>query len=145
MILLDVNILLYAHNASSPHHLPAREWVEQAMARRDELGLPWSTIHGFLRITTNPAAYPLPRDLNSSCQVIDDYLVRSNVSVVDPAPDYWALFRKVVTDAQATHRLLPDAHLATLALQHNATICTNDRDFSRFPGIKVIYPLQPAA
>jgi uncharacterized protein len=141
MILLDVNILLYAHSESSPRHRQAREWIEKVMAEREEIGLPWSTIHGFLRVVTNPAAYTRPRDLASACQVIDDYLVHSNVSTIEPAPDYWKLFRRVLTESQAGHRLLPDAHLASLALQHNAAICTNDKDFTRFRGVRVINPV----
>jgi predicted nucleic acid-binding protein len=33
-----------------------------------------------------------------------------------------------------------DAHLVALAIEHGATLCTNDRDFARFPGLKVEYP-----
>jgi predicted nucleic acid-binding protein len=35
-----------------------------------------------------------------------------------------------------------DAHLAALAIERGATLCTTDRDFSRFDGLNIVNPLQ---
>jgi predicted nucleic acid-binding protein len=40
--------------------------------------------------------------------------------------------------------LVPDAHLAALAIEHGLTLCSTDRDFARFKGLRWTDPLRPA-
>ena len=40
-----------------------------------------------------------------------------------------------------TSRLVPDAHLAALAIEHGLTLQSSDGDFARFPGLKWENPL----
>ncbi len=47
----------------------------------------------------------------------------------------------LLRDGQATGPLVMDAVIAAIALEHGATVCTTDRDFSRFPGVKWTNPL----
>ena len=138
MILLDANVLLYAHNSSSSHHQAARKWIEEAVLRGEELGLAWVTILAFLRIATNPAAFISPLSLAEAIDILESYLSRSHVLIVQPTTDHWKTLRDLALTTQANHHLITDAHLAALALEHDAAICTNDRDFSRFTGVKLV-------
>ena len=42
---------------------------------------------------------------------------------------------------QASASLTTDAHLAALAIEHQAELHSNDGDFSRFPGLRRTNPL----
>ena len=142
MILLDANILLYTHNASSTHHLESKKWIEKAMDRQEEIGLAWITILAFLRLATNPAVYTAPLSVKEATGIIDAYLSRSHVLIVHPTNEHWKILSDLVRDTQSNRHLVSDAHLAALAMEHNAAICTNDRDFQRFKGIKILDPLR---
>ena len=141
MILLDANILLYAFSSSSPHHVPAREWLREAMDHRVELALPWITILAFLRLATSERAYSQAYSMQEAQLLLEDLLANSNVQLLAPTPTHWRIFIRLLVDAQVSSRLINDAHLAALALEHEAALCTNDRDFTRFPGLKIVNPI----
>ena len=141
MILVDASILLYAHSATSPHHEKASRWIERALEHHEDIGLAWVTITAFLRLATNPAAYELPLSMREAMAVIESYLSRSHVYTVVPGDEHWTLFTRICEQGQVTSRLITDAHLATLALELGAALCSADRDFTRFPGLRIINPL----
>jgi uncharacterized protein len=85
-----------------------------------------------------------PIDLDVAISVMNDYLAAPYVSSLEPTPDHWQIFRQFLPQSRARGSLIMNAHLATLAIEHGATLCTNDRDFARFPGLKVEFPLQDA-
>ena len=141
MILVDASVLLYAHSTTSPHHEKASRWIKNALARHEDIGLAWVTITAFLRLATNPAAYEQPLSMREAVVIMDGYLSCSNVYAITPGPGHWALFTKTCEQGQVTSRLITDAHLATLALELGAALCSSDRDFTRFPGLRIINPL----
>ncbi len=142
MILLDVNLLLYAHDASSKDHHRAARWLEEVLSRQSIVGLAWETILAFLRITTHPKILSEPYTLEEAMDVVAGWIARPNVAVVGPTEQHWSVLRKLLPKSRVRGSLIMDSHLAALAIEHGATLCTNDRDFERFPGLKVEYPLQ---
>jgi uncharacterized protein len=140
VILIDANILLYAYIASSPHHEAAVRWLTSAMERREEIGLPWISILAFIRIITGPALSNAAT-LEAAIASIDDLLAESNVILIHPSVSHWQLLQRTLRAGQANRELVNDAHLAALAIEHNAALCTNDRDFARFPGLKIVNPI----
>lgn len=60
-VIVDANILLYAVDEASAHHLAAAEWLTSALNGNTRVGLPWQTLGAFVRISTHPrvAASPL--------------------------------------------------------------------------------------
>jgi toxin-antitoxin system PIN domain toxin len=142
VILLDVNLLLYAHNSGAREHKRAATWLEAAISGTEMIGLSWETILGFLRIATTPKLFAMPREIDEIIQIVDAWLVQENVVLVTPGDRHWPIFRDLLPKSQARGPLIMDAHLAALAIEHGATLCTNDRDFMRFPGLKVEFPLQ---
>ena len=141
MILVDANILLYAHDRAATQHDAAGRWMEDAVTRREELAFAWVTLLAFLRLTTNPRIYPRAVSMREAVEILDSYLSRSHVFRLDPSVNHWKLLRELCHSAQVTSRLVTDAHLAALAIEHGASICTSDRDFTRFPGLRIINPL----
>lgn len=140
MIVLDANILIYAFSETSPYREASATWLEEALERREELALPWLTILAFLRITTGPA-YERNSSLATAVARIGELLEQSNVRVMEALPGHWRAFSELLEASQATRNLINDAHLAALALAHGAALCTNDRDFTRFAGLKIVNPV----
>lgn len=142
MILIDVNLLLYAYDSASGEHDRAAAWLVQELSSSATVGLSWHTILSFLRISTSPKMIAHPLELEEATSIASEWLGRSNVSIVNPTERHWQVLSTLLPRSRVRGSLIMDAHLATLAIEHGATLCTNDRDFARFPGLKVEYPLQ---
>ena len=142
MKLLDANVLLYAYNSDSPHHDRCRTWLEEAFNAPEPIALPWQTLLAFIRIATNPRATARPLSSEHACNIVSGWLEHPNVTIVEAAERFWVLLRELIVEAQVTGPLLTDAALAALALEHGATLCSTDRDFRRFRGLKLIDPLE---
>ncbi|HET7294399.1 MAG TPA: type II toxin-antitoxin system VapC family toxin [Vicinamibacteria bacterium] len=142
MILIDANVLVYAVNADSPHHRPARKWLEQALSGTTPLGLAWIVILAFLRLTTRAGILSRPLSPERAMAFVDEWLAQPYVLAVGPGEGHWTILRKLLGESGTAGNLTSDAHLAALALERGASICSTDADFSRFPGIERINPLR---
>jgi toxin-antitoxin system PIN domain toxin len=141
MMLIDTNLLLYAYDSNASRHAAAREWLEDVFSKQEAVRLAWIVILAFLRITTHPAILLRPLALEEAIATVQEWLGRPNVRILWPTERHWDILRKLLPEAQAKGPLVTDAHLAALAIEHGAILCTNDRDFARFPGLKWINPL----
>jgi len=141
VIVVDANILIYAHNSASESRVPSKDWLEEALSAPEPVGFSWSVIHAFLRLTTGPVVLPHPIDMPTATSIVDAWMSAPNARIIEPGPGYWTIFRDLVKHARVTGKLVTDAHLAALAIEYDATLCTADRDFRRFPGVRVINPL----
>ena len=144
MILIDANLLLYAYDESSARHDLARRWLERQFAGRDMVALSWQSVTAFLRISTNPRAYLSPFTIREAAMIVSEWLSFDNLTVLAPTERHWDIFRGLLEEGQASGPLVMDAHLAALAIEHGATLCTTDRDFSRFGGVQTHNPLSDA-
>lgn len=142
MILLDANLLLYAHNSSSQEHRGTLAWIEEIRSGPEIVGLAWDTILAFLRVSTTPRIFFEPLGLDTAASIISEWLAWPKVVIVSPTERHWQVLTELLPNTRARSSLIMDAHLAALAIEHGATLCTNDRDFARFPGLKVAFPLQ---
>jgi uncharacterized protein len=104
--------------------------------------MPWHTILSFLRIATAPKMITHPLELETAISIVSEWLKQPGVSIVEPTERHWQVFSEMLPKTRVRGALIMDAYLAALAIEHGATFCTNDRDFARFPGLKVEFPLQ---
>jgi uncharacterized protein len=141
VIIVDANVLLYAYNSRSPAHLRCREWLEAALNGAEQIGMPWQTLMAFVRIATNPRVFKHPLTAREACEMVNVWLARPQVIVVNPGERFWTVFAEQVVKAQVTGPLVTDASLASLAMEHGARLCTTDRDFTRFSGLRLVDPL----
>jgi hypothetical protein len=137
----DANILLYAYDRSSPHSAGARRWLEEKLSGAAPVAFCWPTILAFIRIATNGKAMTRPLAVNDARWIVESWLEQPISTIVLPTERHWVLFCNLLASGQASGPLVSDAHLAALAIEHGATLVTNDRDFARFPGLDVEYPL----
>jgi hypothetical protein len=136
-------VLLYAYHPGAAQHERCRTWVEIEFSRGAAMRLSWATIVAFLRISTNPRVFERPLTAAEAEAVVSSWLALPSVAPLDPGERYWEVLRDLLHRAQVTGPLVSDAALAALAIEHGAELCTTDRDFARFPGLRTINPLDP--
>ena len=142
MRIVDLNVLLYAVNADAAQHQRAREWWEHAVNDEDTIGLAWVVLLGFLRLSTNPRVFPRPLAPGVAAAKLDAWLARDNVRVVREKDDHWETLKPLLGDAGTAGNLTTDAHLAALAISHDAVLVSTDREFARFKGLRWEDPLR---
>jgi toxin-antitoxin system PIN domain toxin len=141
LILIDANLLLYAYHPGAAEHQRSREWLEKTLNGPDLVRFSWLTLWAFIRIGTNPRVFERPLSVAEADSIVSSWLSRPNAGVVEPGERHWQLLRGLLCEGQTTGPLVMDAVLAAIAKEHGATLCTTDRDFSRFPGLKWQNPL----
>lgn len=142
MITPDANVVLYAYNEDAPKHAEAKQWLEEQLSLPDIFGLSWQVITAFLRISTNPKAFPQPFDLPEAIEITDEWLRHPRIRILTPTKNHWTIFQDLIVEGQTKAALMMDAHLAALAIEHGATLATTDNDFSKFSRLKIINPLK---
>ena len=143
MILPDANLLLYAYHTRSAQHQASKAWLEDALSGSDMVRFTWVTLWAFLRISTHARVFEAPLSIGEAAAAVASWLERPNAGVIEPGDRHWSIFRQLVEKAQCTGPLVTDAALASIAIEHGATLHTTDRDFSRFPGLAWRNPLEP--
>jgi toxin-antitoxin system PIN domain toxin len=141
MILLDANILIYAVNEHAPLHRRAKSWLEAAISGTETVGISWNVLIAFLRVTTRPGLFRNPFPLAKAFDLVDAWLEQPSVSIVHPGPRHAIILRELLLPIGTGGNLTSDAHLAALALEHRAELCSADSDFQRFPGLNWRNPL----
>ena len=142
MKLLDVNVLIYATDARSAHHSAARPWLLETLGSSETVGVPLAVSVGFIRLTTSARVMREPLDADAAIDVVTNLLSRSNVSVPAPTRRHYALLGELLGVTGTAGNLVSDAHLAALASEHGAELCSYDTDFARFPGLDWLHPGQ---
>jgi toxin-antitoxin system PIN domain toxin len=136
MIIPDVNVLVHAYNSAVPIHTRARLWWEESLNTPTEIGLPWASALGFIRITTHPrfALNPLPVAVATAH--VRSWLARPRVRILTPGERHAELLLHLLETVGAGGNLTTDAHLAALAIEYHAEVVSTDTDFARFPGLR---------
>lgn len=141
MILPDVNVLVLAHRADQDDHQHVREWLEDEVNSERPFALADVAAAGFLRIVTNPRVYHRPTTLKKAVAFVDGLVEQPTCLRVAAGTRHWSILRRLLQDSDARGNLVPDAHLAAVAIEHGATVATRDRGFARFPSVAVVDPL----
>lgn len=141
MNLVDANLLLYAYDTSAVLHERAKSWLTHELRSGEPTALSYATVLAFVRISTTPRIFAEPFSIEEACDIVNDWLRLQSVVLLEPTRRHWQLFSDVALRSQARGPLVPDADLAATALEHGATLCTHDRDFTRFERLRVAFPL----
>lgn len=141
MILVDANLLLYAKIADLPQHPRVAPWLEAQLRGTSRVGLPWPSLLAFLRISTNTRVFAKPLSIEQAWSQVAEWLALSNVWIPLPTENHADVVGRLLVATHAVANLVPDAHLAALALEHGLEVCSSDSDFARFPDIRWRNPL----
>jgi uncharacterized protein len=140
-VIVDANVLLFAEDDTSAHHDPCRAWLEAALSGPVRIGLPWPSLLAFLRIRTNPRVYRAPLSIKNAWDVARAWLGAPSAWVPVPTERHAEVLGRLLGAHTPTANLLPDAHLAALAVEHGVGVCSVDTDFARFPELRWTNPL----
>lgn len=142
MILVDANLLVYAHVTSVPQHRAARAWLDGRLNGSAPVGLPWPSLLAFLRLVTNPRIFERPATWSDAWRQVGEWLDCASVWIPQPAEQHREILGSLLSGQAVRANLVPDAHLAALAIEHGLILCSTDGDFARFPGLRWQNPLQ---
>ena len=143
MIVLDVNLLLYAYSSASEPHAKARAWIEGIFSGDELVGLPWQTIHAFLRIGTDTRISLDRYSMVAAVGIVQQWMDLPQVRILAPGERHWTLLTSMLTQGKVKGPLTTDAQLAALTMEYGGVLYTTDRDFARFPGLRWVNPLEP--
>ena len=121
----------------------ARRWLEGALSGSRPVGLAWIVILAFLRLTTRPGILEKPLPLERSMAFVGEWLAQPCVRAVGPGEGHCAILRKLLRDTGTAGNLTSDAHLAAMAIEIGASICSTDGDFRAVPRRRARQPAGP--
>jgi toxin-antitoxin system PIN domain toxin len=141
VLIPDVNILVYAYDASSPRHAAARRWWEETLTLLRPVGLPWASVLGFIRIVTNRRILENPVAVDVAVTAVKSWLQHPRIHLLTPGANHPDILFRLLANLGTAGNLTTDAHLAALAIEYRAELVSTDADFARFPGLRWFNPL----
>jgi toxin-antitoxin system PIN domain toxin len=141
VLLPDLNILLAAHRSDSPMHEPCRRWLEDVYAGDETFCLCAPVLIGLVRILTHPRVFVPPDSHDQAFAFVRSLLAHPNALLLDPGRDHVRLFERLCRQCEARGDLVTHAYIAALALETGALLVSADRDFLRFPGVRLHDPV----
>lgn len=141
-MLIDTNVLVYAHVADLPEHEHARAWLDRHLNGPAPVGLPWPSLVAFLRLVTNPRVFRRPEPMVEAWRQVNAWIAQPPAWIPQPTERHGEVLGKLVEQEGIRGNLVPDAHLAALAIEHGLTLCSTDGDFARFRGLKWLNPMR---
>lgn len=142
MIVVDVNLLLYATVDSFPQHDQARAWWEGCINGGMPIGLPAPSLFGFVRLATNRRVLEIPMTAPEAVGYVREWLEQPNVSFLGPGPRHVEIALGLLERLGTAGNLTTDAQLAATAIEHDADMFSNDADFARFSDVRWSNPLR---
>ncbi|HBY59570.1 MAG TPA: VapC toxin family PIN domain ribonuclease [Solibacterales bacterium] len=141
MILVDANILVYSTDRRSEHYERARNWLDCQLSGDTRVGLPWESLLAYMRLVTNPRVFERPQTPSAAWRQVEEWLSCECVWVPLPGAGHRSILAGLVAHLGGGSKLIPDAHLAAMAIEHGLAVCSSDGDFARFPGVRWVNPL----
>jgi uncharacterized protein len=142
VILIDVNVLVYAYREEMPRHDEHRAWLEELVNGHQAFGLSDLVLSGFLRVATHPRVFSPPSSIEHALGFATVLREQPNCVQVGPGPRHWEIFARLCREVVVRGNLVTDAYLAALAIESGSDWITTDRDYSRFPGLRWRHPLE---
>ena len=140
-MLIDANLLIYASIEGFDQHARARDWLDEQLSADRGVGLPWESLMGFLRVVTNPRALTRPLSIANAWNQVVAWLDRRCVGIPAPTERHPEILGGLIAATGARGNLVHDAHLASIAIGHGLSLCSANRDFARFPGLRWENPI----
>ncbi len=141
MILVDANLLVYAKVTDFEQHESARTWLDTKLNGPAGVAVPWSSLLAFARVVSNPRVFAKPMSMAEAWRQVEAWRGSRFVYQPEPTHRHEHILAALVAQTVTRSNLLPDAHLAALAIEYGLTLCSTDGDFARFPGLSWENPL----
>jgi toxin-antitoxin system PIN domain toxin len=142
MILMDVNVLVYAHREDTADHLAYRDWLEEQINGPGAYGISELVLSGFIRVVTHPRVFERPTLLDTALAFVNQMRGQPQAVPIRPGPRHWTIFEKLVRLSRAEGNRVPDAYHAALAIEAGCDWITTDKGFLRFPELRARHPFR---
>lgn len=143
---VDANILLYASDSSSPWHSRASDFLAARVVRPELFCVAWPTLMAYLRISTHPSIFTSPLTPAEAEANVDSLLSLPRVRVLGEGGGFWSAYQTQTAGTPVRGNLVPDAHLVAILFEHGVqTLYSRDRDFLKFPSLRVEDPFRQEA
>ena len=143
MIALDTNVLVAARREELAHHAQARRLLARLASGEEPWALPWPCVYEFLRLVTHRRVFRPPTPLARAVEDVVRLLAAPSLVMLGEGTAHAAHLERQVLAGEAAGNLALDAHIAALCVEHGVTeLWTLDRDFARFPGLKIANPVR---
>jgi toxin-antitoxin system PIN domain toxin len=142
VILLDVNVLVYAHRKDAPNHRPLKAWLESVINGDQAYGVSDLVLNGFVRVVTHPAVFSPSSPMTAALAFCREVREQAHCVHIAPGPRHWDIFTELSSIRGMKGNVIPDAYLAALAIESGSEWITTDRDYSRFPKLRWRHPLE---
>jgi uncharacterized protein len=142
MMLVDTNVMIYAHRRDAERHQEYRAWMQAMVNGLEPYAVSDFALTGVVHVITNPRIYPHDAaTIDAALAFAEQVRNQPHAQVVSPGPGFWDIFTGLCRQVNARAKLVPDAYLAALAIEHGCEFISTDRDFRRFPGLRWRHPL----
>jgi toxin-antitoxin system PIN domain toxin len=141
VIVVDLNLLLYAINRDSREHAAAKAWLEDVLSADEPVALPWIVLIGFIRLSTSNRVFRRALTTEQALDLVDSWLAQPPVIAVSPGERHWDILRDLLRRTGRAGDLATDAHLAAIAIENAAELCSTDTDFARFRALRWRNPI----
>ena len=141
MIVPDANLLIYSTNERASLNREAKRWLESILSSGEPVGFAWNVLLAFIRLSTRPGLFEKPLKANVALDQVDDWISQPATTMIHPGPRHTEIMRSLLSPLGVAGDLTSDAHLAALAIEHGAELCSADSDFARFAGLRWRNPL----
>lgn len=140
MRMLDVNVLVNAHRREAQDHVGCHRLVSEMVNGAEAYAVSDFVIQGFVRIVTNPRILEVT-SIDVALDFVGKVRNQPHAVVVHAGPRHWEIFARLCRETGAVAKLVPDAYLAALAIEHGCEFVTCDKDFGQFQGLRWRHPL----
>ena len=141
MIVPDTNLLVHAYNLDAPQNIAARRWWEGLINGAEAVGVPWIVATGFIRVVSNATVTASALSPAGAAELVNDWFSYGHIAPIVPGSAHMDHFRRFLNVPGSGPNLVPDAHIAAVAMEYDAEVHSADRDFGRFPGVRWHNPL----
>jgi toxin-antitoxin system PIN domain toxin len=142
VIAVDTNILVYAHREPSPFHAEAVDCLTGLAEGSAPWAIPWPCLHEFISVVTHVRVFATPTPMEIALRQVDLWLSSPTVVPIAEGVNHWPALRRLLSDSRISGPAVHDAKIAVICLAHDVEeLWTADRDFGRFPDLKVRNPL----
>lgn len=145
MIAVDTNILIYAHRHEHEWYAAASACVQALAEGRAAWAIPWPCVHEFFSVVTRPNIFNPPSSPTQAFAQLEAWFESPSLQLIGESTQHFKTLKRISLGAKLQGAAIHDARIAAICIDHGAAaLWTADRDFSRFPTLKVKNPLAAA-
>lgn len=143
MIAIDTNVLVYAHRLDLPDHAAAKTAVDSALSGVTPVGIAWPVVHEFLAVVSNSRVFIEPTSAAGALAQVEHWLSSPAARPLGETSDHLSTLTDLLGQARVAGGAIHDARIAAICIDHGVReLWTVDRDFSRFPALRVHNPMR---